>query len=229
MTDANPQVLTDDQNPIRQCYPAFWVKGFMKTNLKDTLYKKNIDTYCTVHKRMELVEIKVVFLAQWACGFFSPEELIALLYETSREVYDNQHHRILQSSHGYLKRPKVSYEGIFCVRWELAKDNLERRPCQTPARDEDYPECICPPGKTLPCFKHGGKITPASSKEKVAKRLSDNQHLLNACPYLPCDFHVKSADTIEENFLAPHINAFVRHFKAVHGVNICHRFRFEQI
>ena len=189
----------------------------MKTDLKDTLYKKHLDTYCTVHKRTEIVEIKVAILAQWACGFFSPEQLIALLYETSREIYDNQHHRMLQGSHGCLKRPKVSYEGIFCVRWESAKDNLERRPCQTPAREDDHPECICAPGKTMPCFRHGGNVTAANSKEKVIKRLNDTQHILNVCLYPSCDFHVKSADTIEENLLAPPINAFVRHCNAVHG------------
>jgi hypothetical protein len=128
ITDTNPHVLADENHPIRRFYPTFW-NGAFETD-SDTihyLHTTTIDVFCMKHRRIERTIIKTVLVAQWICGFYTPEQIVGLLFQNNTSIDTDDIQCFLQGSHGCLKPRLVSYEGIFCVRWEMTKDNADRR------------------------------------------------------------------------------------------------------
>lgn len=172
---------------------------------------------------MERDKIKVVFIAQWVCGFYTPEQLVALLFQTNPPMHTNDIQRFLQGSHGCLKHSDVSCEGIFCMRWEAVKENADCRSCQQSAREAETEydiEYICVPGKTISCLKHGGKPTNDTVKQEFIQPVESMQMALNDCPYPYCTFRVINATTTCEILAKPRTNAFIRHINAEHNGTI---------
>ena len=77
---------------------------------------------------MEATEVKAVLLAQEVAKSFDIPQFAALLHENSQTMRKEDFNRYL-ASHDCLGGTTVPYVGIFCVFWEMNKDNIGRKYC----------------------------------------------------------------------------------------------------